>query len=146
MWPVKSTYYQVLSPAPSPLYFDNQMTFQVFDSYFCGAIDSAKFRHHLQTLLTYLKTKQNMDIWLLGSAADLYIQPTSPYIGDLDFFCQRKDCVGKFKDGDNNDSRGRELVYERDYSAQRQIDFISDQDRFFKYCDIKNRCNPERNI
>ena len=51
--------------------------------------------------------------------------------------------MGKFKHGYNDDSLGRELVDEKDYCAQRQINFISDQDRFFKYSDTENRCNPE---
>ena len=57
---------QLLPPAPSPLSFDNQMDFQVLESYFYGTTDCSIFRQHLQTLLTYLKTTQNMDIWLLG--------------------------------------------------------------------------------
>ena len=134
---------QVLPPAPSPLSVDNRMVFQVFESYLYGATDSSIFRQDLQTLLTYLKTTQNMDIWLVGSTADFYVQPTSPFIGDLNFFCQRRDSVGKFKDGYNNYSHGRELVYERGYS---QIDFILDEDRYVRCTDTEKNAIQNWNI
>ena len=64
--------------------------------------ESLSFKRELVALMKHIMKTGNMDISLLGSAADFYIKTRSPNIGDLDFFCIRKNCVGKFVNGFNS--------------------------------------------
>ena len=58
-----------------------------------------EFKRQFCKLLNIIKRKMKARILLTGSAAEFYIKPNGPCIGDLDFMCERTTIVVEFQNG-----------------------------------------------